>query len=201
MVTMLPTKGNLILAKRSRELASKGFDLMDKKRNILIHELMTLIDKARDIQARADTVFAEAYDSLKYASISLGGLDVVTGAIAVDNSLNLRYHSVMGVEIPTVISAKVVTSRLPYGTADTSEALDTAYKKFNLAKGLIRDLAETENAIYRLAYSIKKAQKRANALENIVIPNLDKNITSITDSLEEKDREEFVRLKVIKAKK
>jgi V/A-type H+-transporting ATPase subunit D len=49
-----------------------------------------------------------------------------------------------------------------------------------------------------LASSIKKTQKRANALDHIIIPGLQEEIKAITDSLEEKDREEFSRLKVIK---
>ena len=59
-------------------------------------------------------------------------------------------------------------------------------------------MAEVEISIYRLAQAIKKAQKRANALKNIVIPDLDNTIRFITEALEEKEREEFVRLKVIK---
>ena len=70
--------------------------------------------------------------------------------------------------------------------------------KFYRVKELTRKLAEVETSIYRLAQSIKKAQKRANALQNIVIPGLDENIRFITDALEEKEREEFARLKVIK---
>lgn len=62
----------------------------------------------------------------------------------------------------------------------------------------MRQLAEVETSIYRLADAIKKTQKRANALENIVIPGLDETIRFITDALEEKEREEFARLKVIK---
>ena len=65
-------------------------------------------------------------------------------------------------------------------------------------KELTRRLAEVETSIYRLAQSIKKAQKRANALQNIVLPDLDETIRFITDALEEKEREEFVRMKVIK---
>ena len=78
--------------------------------------------------------------------------------------------------------------------------VDDAYFKFAEVKDLIRELAETENCIYRLAYAIKKAQKRANALQNIVIPGLNAEISRISDALEEKEREEFVRLKVVKAR-
>ena len=56
-----PTKGNLILAKNSLTLARQGYVLMDKKRNILIRELMDLIDQARDIQSEIDSTFTEAY--------------------------------------------------------------------------------------------------------------------------------------------
>ena len=52
-----PTKGNLMLAKNSLALARQGYDLMDKKRNILIRELMNLIDEARGIQDEIDTAF------------------------------------------------------------------------------------------------------------------------------------------------
>jgi len=98
-----------------------------------------------------------------------------------------------------VTSGEIRMDTLPYGLLATTSVLDDAYVKFRKAKQLIMDLAETENAIFRLAYAIKKTQKRANALKNIVIPNLDATAQQIIDDLEEKEREEFVRLKVIKA--
>lgn len=68
------------------------------------------------------------------------------------------------------------------------------------ARDLTVKLAEIDNAVYSLADGIRKAQKRANALENVVIPDLIENIKYITDVLEEREREEFVRMKVIKSK-
>ncbi|MBP8641006.1 MAG: V-type ATP synthase subunit D [Oscillospiraceae bacterium] len=201
MATLPPTKGNLIAVKRSRELAKNGFDLMDKKRNILIHELMTLIDSATVLQACIDRTFSEAYFAMRVANISMGGVDNVSMALPVDDSVRVRYRSVMGVELPTVTGIPSDTSILPYGFLGTTSALDDAYKKFTKVKELTIELAELENSIYRLAYYIKKAQKRANALHNIVIPGLEADIARIGEQLEEKEREEFVRLKVIKAKK
>lgn len=199
MANLPPTKGNLIAAKRSRVLAENGFDLMDKKRNILIHEMMTMIDRAGELQARIEMTFTEAYKALHLANISMGGAEDIATAIPIDKSVKVRYRSVMGVELPTVTSTPTDTSVMPYGFLGTTSALDDAYKKFVKVKELTIELAELENSIYRLAYYIKKAQKRANALHNIVIPGLDADIVRITDELEEKDREEFVRLKVIKA--
>lgn len=201
MANLPPTKGNLISAKRSRELAENGFELMDKKRNILIHELMSLIDRATELQNRIDETFTEAYSSIRIANISMGGAEDVAAGMPVDDSVKVRFRSVMGVELPTVTATETDTQILPYGFLGTTSALDDAYKKFSKVKALTIEMAELENSIYRLAYFIKKAQKRANALHNIVIPNLDSDIVCISEELEEKEREEFVRLKVIKANK
>ncbi len=201
MANLPPTKGNLIAVKRSRSLAENGFDLMDKKRNILIHEMMSLINSATELQSRIDATFSEAYLAIRLANISMGGAEEVAAAMPNDDSVRVRYRSVMGVELPTVTSTPSDTSILPYGFLSTTSALDDAYKKFTKVKELTLEMAELENSIYRLAYFIKKAQKRANALHNIVIPNLDMDIARIGEALEEKEREEFVRLKVIKAKK
>jgi len=185
-------------AKSGRALANTGFSLMDKKRSILVREIMSLIDKAETLQARIDTVFSEAYLALRVSNIALGQCDRIAEAVPPDNGVSVRYRSVMGVELPAVTSEDGALS-LPYGFLETGAMLDEAYIHFNKVKDLIRELAETENTIYRLAHAIKKAQKRANALKNIVIPNYDETIKFITDSLEEKEREEFVRLKVIKS--
>ena len=202
MAQTAPTKGNLNAAKRSRALADNGYELMDRKRNILIREIMELMDEAEDLQERIDSTFSEAYASMRLAEISMGGsARSGANAVPIDDSFSIRFRSVMGVELPVVSAEPEEPSGPPYGLAFTSSDLDDAYFKFAEVKELIRELAETENCIYRLAYAIKKAQKRANALQNIVIPGLDSEIARISDALEEKEREEFVRLKVVKGRK
>ena len=200
MAAILPTKGNLMSAKRSRAPASTGYELLDRKRNILIREMMGLMDTAKAVQDQIDVVFTEAYAALQKANISLGICDRIAESVAVDESLTIQYRSVMGVELPH-IPDRSPPPRPEYGFASTSSALDDAYIKFHRVKELTRQLAEVETSIYRLAESIRKTQKRANALQNIVIPNFDRTVRFITDALEEKEREEFVRLKVIKANK
>ena len=66
-----PTKGNLIFAKNSLALAKQGFELMDKKRNILIREMMGLIDKAQAIQSEIDVTFRTAYAALQLSLIHI----------------------------------------------------------------------------------------------------------------------------------
>ena len=143
------------------------------------------------------SIDTQAYESLQTANIHLGICDRIAEAVEVDDSLDIRYRSVMGVELPR-IPGQSPPPRPEYGFVRTSSALDDCYLKFYRVKELTRRLAEVETSIYRLAQAIKKTQKRANALQNIVIPGFDETIRFITDALEEKEREEFVRLKVIK---
>lgn len=201
MAQIVPTKGNLINVKKSLELARVGFELLDKKRNILIREMMLLIDRANEIQGKIDTAFDQAYKALQNANITLGLCDEVSLSIPIDNSIKMNYRSVMGVEIPIVTIDKPTKDKVYYGLSSTNSSLDEAQMRFLDVKVLTVELAEIENSVYRLADSIKKTQKRANALKNIMIPKFEESVKFITDALAEKDREEFSRLKVIKRQK
>ena len=198
-----PTKGNLILAKNSLALASQGYELMDKKRNILIRELMALIDQAKDIQSEIDVTFQTAYRALQKANIELG-ISYVQEAgesIPVEDSIEIKARSIMGTEIPLVRFHKKQEEVPTYAFYSTKESLDQARAAFDRVKELTIRLSMVENSAYRLASSIKKTQKRANPLKNITIPSYSGLVRDITNSLEEKDREEFTRLKVIKRRR
>ena len=197
-----PTKGNLILAKNSLALASQGYELMDKKRNILLRELMGLIDQAKDIQAEIDTTFTEAYKALQKANIELGigFIQDIAGTIPVDDTIRIKTRSIMGTEIPH-IKYDAKQNDLTYSFSTTHESVDIAREAFREVKELTIKLAEVENSAYRLAANIKKTQKRANALKNITIPMYTNLVHTISNALEEKEREEFTRLKVIKRMK
>lgn len=197
-----PTKGNLILAKNSLALAKQGYELMDKKRNILIRELMNLIDEARDIQNEIDSTFTYAYQCLQRANIEHGISMVAQLAytVPIENSITIQTRSIMGTEIPHV--KYTPCSNVPtYSFSTTKESIDVATQAFKKVKDLTVKLSMVENAAYRLASNIKKTQKRANALQNITIPMYSQLVYSISNALEEKEREEFTRLKVIKRMK
>lgn len=195
---VVPTKGNLISLKKSYELSKVGFELMDKKRNILIKELMALIKKASEVQNKIDFTYNQAYKALQKANITLGICKEISETVPIDNSLKVSYRSVMGVEIPIVSIDETQKLDFPFGIYTSDSMLDEAYNKFIEVKKLNANLSEIENSIYRLADTISKTQKRANSLKNIVIPNFQRNIKYISDALDEKDREDFSRLKVIK---
>lgn len=194
-----PTKGNLILAKNSLKLAKQGYELMDKKRNILIRELMELIDTAKNIQSEIDSTFSTAYRALQQANIEMGIRNVseLSNTIPEENSIQIKQRSIMGVEIPLVEFDNTV-SKPTYAFFQTKLSLDEATKRFIKVKELTIRLSMIENSAYRLATSINKTQKRANALKNITIPYYTSLTIDIQNDLEEKEREEFTRLKVIK---
>lgn len=201
-VQAVPTKGNLMNTKKSLALAKNGYELLDRKRNILIREMMMLIDHANAIQNKIDSAYAEAYIALQTANIRNGFCDEISSAVPVENGLKLDSRSVMGVEIPILTMDESDNKNyLNYGTRTTNSAVDRAFIMFTKVKELTVELAEIENSVYRLADSIKKTQKRANALKNIMIPRFEETVKFITDALDEKDREEFSRLKVIKRTK
>lgn len=201
-VQAVPTKGNLMNTKKSLSLARNGYELLDRKRNILIREMMTLIDHANAIQQKIDDAYAEAYIALQTANVTNGFCEDISNSIPYDDTLRLDSRSVMGVEIPILKKESLENHDfLHYGLQDTNSAIDKTYIKFTEVKNLTVELAEIENSVYRLADSIKKTQKRANALKNIMIPKFEETVKFITDALDEKDREEFSRLKVIKKKK
>jgi len=197
---VFPTKGNLLNTQKSLSLAKLGYELLDKKRNILIRELMTLVDTAKSICGTIDDTYIKAYAALQIANISHGVIENVANAVPVDNSLQVSYRSVMGCELPT-LTIERKKPVLNYGLQYTDSYLDEAYVCFENVKYMTATLAEVENSIYRLTNSIRKTQTRANALQNIVIPRYETTVKYITDSLEEKEREEFSRMKVIKAQK
>lgn len=200
-VQTVPTKGNLLAAKKSLALSKNGFELLDRKRNILIREMMGLMGRASNIQNKIDDTYAQAYQALQMANITLGICSELSKTVPLDNSLNVAYRSVMGVEIPMISIGEPSDMLVPYGLNSTNIMMDRAFLKFNEVKQLTAELAEVENSVYRLADAIKKTQKRANALKNIMIPRFEETVKFITDSLEEKEREEFSRLKIIKQQK
>ncbi len=197
---VVPTKGNLIAMKKSLQLANLGYNLMDQKRNVLIKEMMTLLDDVKLIRDQITSSYQEAYDSLQEANISMGLITDIVNSTPEDYGISIAYRSVMGVEIPKIAYDKQPL-KMTYDIERSNSKVDYAYNCFYNVKQLTVLLAEVENSVYRLANTIRKTQKRANALRNISIPRFESTIKVISEALEEKEREEFTRQKVIKEMK
>lgn len=201
-VQIAPTKSNLIKCKSSLALSRKGYELLDKKRVVLIKEMMELVDKAKVINKEIDDVLEEAYKALQKANITLGvkNVEEMSYSVPKDEHFDVLLKSVMGVDIPTV-KYKSEVIRPTYGFYNTNSALDEARLRFNEVKFKVYEMAEVENSIFKLAKEIEKTQKRTNALQHIQIPKYKEQVKYIQEVLEEKEREDFFRLKRLKSKK
>lgn len=196
---MLITKGELMNAKESLRLASLGYDLMDRKNIILLQELSGMMEDAKRIREDVDEAYQKAYNALQRANISLGVIKRIADITPIEEDVKIVMRSVMGIEIPKVtLDEKPI--EIPYALSASNSRLDEVYLEMRKVKYLTVALAQIDIGMFRLAQAIQKSRKRANALEGFVMPDLQQKIRLITDALEEKDREEFTRMKLVKKK-
>ncbi len=195
---ILPTKITLIRLRRNLAFAKRVRKILEDKREVILHELDKLIEEISEESKKVWQVLFEAYDSLYNAYMSMGTLNMK--AIALTSSatlgLEIKEENLMGVKIPRLIAKG--SGSIEYGFVESSSTLDKAVKRFQHLMPLLISLAEKENAIYKLAEELKKTQRQVNALKYVIIPNYEKSIYNIINALEEREREEFVRLKKIK---
>ncbi|HNT02894.1 MAG TPA: V-type ATP synthase subunit D [Bacillota bacterium] len=195
------TKTSLIAAQNSLELSRKGYELLDKKRNVLIMTMMSFIEKAEEIQKKVEVVFGDAYEALQTANTTMGisNIEQIAQSIPEASGFEVLDKSIMGVEIPEISHQEEKLIHY-YSFYHTNTALDVAMQKFHEVKLLLYELSEIEDSVYKLAMEVKRTQKRTNALQNIQIPKYEEIVGKILEVLEEREREDFFRLKVVKKK-
>lgn len=196
----LPTKNNLIKIKRSIKQSKEGQMLLEQKRMILQRELEKYEEEAKKLKENGQELLCEAYHSLKIASVEIGMDDMmdIADGIKIDDSIDVKYKTVMGVEIPSIFVPEETKVEIPYGLYNTTSSVDQAILKFMEVKKYILELAQIENTIARLEKNIEKVQRRSNALKEIIIPEEEENAKKIQDILDENEKEEFIRLKKLK---
>jgi V/A-type H+-transporting ATPase subunit D len=167
-----PTKFNLQQARLGLSLARRGHNLLDKKHKALLAHMRAAQETARRLRAESAKNVGLAYEALAKAHLDMGR-DEVT-----------KYRRPLN-----------GGDGLPFPLAGTAASLDEAYLTWQAAKGILKKLAEAEAVLRRLLVSIRKTQKRAAALGNVIIPVYETRIRYIQAQLEERDRDELARLK------
>lgn len=200
MSDILPTKSNLIKLKKTIILAKQGQELLEKKKYILMKEVEKYISKRVQIEDEFKEQYEKAFYMLQNANVDIGinKVSSIAHNIGVDETLDIKYKTVMGVEIPIVDYKQREKPELTFGLLGTTINLDEAIIEFQKLKKILIDLTEIEVTVKRLNDSIVKVQKRSNSLKDIVIPNYEKQEKRIQETLDERDREEFTRMKMIK---
>lgn len=196
----LPTKNNLIKLQSSIKQSKNGYKLLEQKKLILTRELEKYKDKQKEITKKTYEIFDQAENALKLANVDIGidsMINIANNNNKEDNSIDIKYKTIMGVELPSIISDFQLA--LPvYGLYNTTSNVDEAIIKFNETKKYIIELAEVQNIISRLEQSIEKVQRRSNALKEIIIPRDEAIAKKIEEILDEATIEEFSRMKMIK---
>ncbi len=197
-----PTRMELLKLKDREKLAVKGHSLLKEKRNALIMEFFNILERVKGSRENVEEILKEAYKDLTAAQVVMGDLAVKKSAMSVKESveIDIDSRSVMGVVVPLIesqTSQRTMVER-GYGFLDTSVKLDEAASKFEESLKLIIELGEIEKTIILLAGEIESTKRRVNALEHIIIPKLENTVKYIEMRLEEMERENFVRLKMIK---
>jgi V/A-type H+/Na+-transporting ATPase subunit D len=195
-----PTRINLIQTKKTLKLAESGREVLERKRDILLRELRNSIYEAEGTRRDLLDALAKAYQSLKEANMVKGSETVANVALTSSAEANflVTYKSIMGVSVPNVESQVAADVKPDYGFANTSVELDNAFKEFYNVLNLLAALAKTEGTTFQIANDVRRTQRRVNALNYVLIPKYRNTAKWIELVLEEKDREEFVRTKIIK---
>ena len=198
----LPTKNNLMKIKSKLNLSMQGHDLLEKKKIILEMEKEKYAKKMKEKKEKLNELFINGIEKIKMASVNIGmeELKNITEEIDFNEKIDIKYKTVMGVEIPSIIYEKP-QKELKYGLYNTSIQVDEVIETFNEIKKATIELAELENTILRINKAVEKVKKRSNALKDIIIPEDTEKIKKIQSILEEREREEFSRLKIIKKTK
>ncbi|RCV64218.1 V/A-type H+-transporting ATPase subunit D [Methanophagales archaeon] len=199
-----PTRMELLRLRRREQLAVKGHDLLREKRDALIAEFLDVVGEVRDARMVAEAKLKEAFEYLIIAQAGLGVEEVrqLSLMTAQEIPMDFSMRSIMGVNVPIIELpsdlSREVTER-GYGLMDSSSAVDSCAKRFEEALAKIIKLAELEEAVRNLAGEVEKTKRRVNALEYVMIPRLKTTRKYIQMRLEEMERENFTRLKKIKA--
>lgn len=198
----LPTKNNLMKIKGKLKLSSQGQELLEKKKIILEMEKEKHKKNLQEKRENLEKIFNEGINKIKIASIDIGleELKDISEEVDFKQKIDIKYKTVMGVEIPSIIYEKQKQKTM-IGLYNTNIQVDEAIEIFTKIKTEIIELAEIENTILRINKAIEKVKKRSNALKDIIIPEEKQQIKTIEGILEEREREEFSRLKIIKKTK
>jgi V/A-type H+/Na+-transporting ATPase subunit D len=200
-ISVAPTRTNLIRIKKDLQFAREGYEILDRKREALTNELVRVAKEADTLQKEVWRLLQKAYDALEKARLVMGSDHVEWAALAVNKTVDvhLRLRGIMGVPIPQ-IEARGEPPKLLYSPGDTAAVLDEATVAFREVLLRTPQLAMLTAAVWRLANELKKTQRRVNALQHIFIPNYQATVAFIVSSLEEREREETFRLKLLKTK-
>jgi len=200
-INVPPTRSNLLRLKQELQFAREGYEILDQKREVLAKELVRLANDAETAEAEMGKLLGSAYRVLEKAMLMMGREHVEWAALAVHKTVDVqvKYRGVMGISLP-LIEASGEPPAMTYSLGNTTATLDEANALFRDVLGRLPELSRLVTSVWRLAVELRKTQRRVNAMQYIFIPDYEETIAFIQSSLEEHEREETFRLKLLKTR-
>ena len=198
-----PTRMELTRLKGRLKTAQRGHKLLKDKRDELMKQFLEIVRENRALRAKVEQGLAAAHGSFTVAS-ALMSSEVMQQSLMVPMQtvqLDMTFRNIMSVDVPEyhfITKEDQDGCAYPYGFASTSGSLDDAVDALN---GVFQDmlqLAQIEKTSQLLAQEIEKTRRRVNALEYVVIPDMQQKIKYITMKLDENERSSTIRLMKVK---
>lgn len=203
MAMVAPTRMELLKLKQRISLAQRGYDLLTEKKDALIIEFFEILRRIKEARVGAFEQLSASYRALSTCFAVMGTIETRQASKEAKRELQVDVSTrhVMGIVVPTLRVEKVERTALArgYSIHTTSSVLDEASREFEKALELLVELAELEESARAIAKELEKTKRRVNALDYIIIPRLRATVKFIAMRLDEMERENFSRLKRIKA--
>ena len=196
-----PTRLELLRTRRRIQVAKRGLNLLKLKRTALIQEFFNLSREARELRGDLQRRVARGYGSIRMAEMLEGPLRLENVAMLIPQIVPVRVatKNVMGVRTPRVDGAVFVPLEAPQ-LLDLPTSIDESVRHFQGIYQVVLNIAEKENAMRRLLKEIERTKRRANAIENVLVPRLEDTVRYIKFRFDEMERDSFSMLKSVKRK-
>ena len=192
-----PTRMELQNLKKRQKMAVRGHKLMKDKRDELVRRFIVYIKRNKELREQVEQKVGEAFSAFVLAKATMSPSQIEEALIypTAQATLSAGTKNELSVKVP-VLQARIDkgASEMPYGFATTSSELDSAVTRFSEVLPLLIELAEVEKTCNMLADEIEKARRRVNALEHVMIPQIDAAIHAIKMKLDENERGNLTRL-------
>ena len=194
-----PTKTNLIAEKRNLQLALQGYDLLEKKREILVIELLKRMDELNLLEKEIKDLTEKAYAHLRKMLLVVGRERALALSSKPVRSISMKTMNVAisGMILPTLI-AQAGAPELNYSFINSFAVCDETVIEFSELLQKLAAAAGLRSIVWRLAREVRKTQRRVNALDKMVIPRSGDIVKFIESTLDERDRESLFAVKLLK---
>lgn len=202
LIKVNPTRMELSKLKKRLKTAQRGHKLLKDKRDELVKQFLELVRKNRELRTEVEMKLKLSHEAFAGVSAVMSPQSLEEALIYPKQSVILEpsEKNIMSVDVP-VFNYKMQGNHadiFSYGFAFTSGELDDAVQGLSDVLSQLVELAETEKSVMLLASEIEKTRRRVNALEHVLIPNLQLTIKNIIMKLDENERGNTTRLMKVK---